>query len=432
MTVAGLAAMMAGFGYLLQYSFDNFLGPSAKLELSALIGVAVIVGAARLHRRNERMRDYASALIGLGVTILYLCCYFAGPYFGLVVTSVTFVLYATTVGIAYALALAFHTRVVAVVTLLGGVLAPWLVTEAQQIEDVYPVFAVLLTAASLHLARRLRWEVLVQLTFLATAALQTLVADVDPDAWISCASANAHFYLFVCFLLFDGRRATRELTQGGAAVLVGVLVLFVLIATQALTDDDALGVLFVVNAAFIVAPFFLPIVGGGGTRAVFVLSGGVLLGYGILSLTNVDYLGFLWVLEGLALLYVGMRYHTALVRYEGLAALGLGSLSALLVIGEWFLDGEWVYSSAWLTIAPWWSSSNSRPGGFALRPPTKPRANVLRAGSTSYSRCMWRSGGREPCVLTRRSSFLCWPLCRCLAFCISHPYVALVRPKCLA
>ena len=44
MTLAGLVALTAGFGYLLQYSFNNFLGPVAKLGLGALIGVAIIGG----------------------------------------------------------------------------------------------------------------------------------------------------------------------------------------------------------------------------------------------------------------------------------------------------------------------------------------------------------------------------------------------------
>ena len=75
------------------------------------------------------MHDYASAIIGLGVVVLYLCAYFTGPYYGLTDAAGSFALFAGTVAVGYCLALIFETRVVAVITLVGGIAAPWTLTD---------------------------------------------------------------------------------------------------------------------------------------------------------------------------------------------------------------------------------------------------------------------------------------------------------------
>lgn len=341
MTVAGIVAITAGVGYLLQYSFDNFLGPGAKLVIGAVIGVGVIAAAAQLHRTHQHLRDYASSLIGLGVIVVYLCGYFAGPYYGFFPTLGTLGAFAATVALAYWLALRFQTRVVAVVTLGGGIIAPWLVSDPSAIEEVYAGFLVLLTGASLHLARRLSWQPLTHLTFASTVAVIELLAlQHGTEGWPLRAAASAHFYLFFYFLLFDGLELKRQPARTSLVMLTSLVAFFVLVSVQTTADPQLLAGLLILNAAVVGVPFFLGFTVGSAARPVFILAAGILLGYGLLSLARFDYLGLLWGIEAVGLIAVGLRYRSAAVYYEGLAILALSSASTLWSGLQWLLDGD--------------------------------------------------------------------------------------------
>ena len=297
------------------------------------------------------MRDFASSIIGLGATVLYLCAYFTGPYYGLVSTPVTFSLFVAVVVVAYALAMTFETRIVAVVTLAGGVMAPWLVSEPSSLSDAYAVFLVVLTGASLHLARRLRWEPLAQLSFVTTVSvLEVIALDGLVAPWVLGATVIAHSYLYFYFLLFDGGRLVARPTRISLAILTGEVAFVVLVCVQAFDNADVLAGLLIANAIVVSAPFFMRLSEASGARPVFLLAGGVFLGYGLLALTNLDYLGLLWGIEAVSLVYIGWRYHSASVRYEGLLLLGLSAISTLWSASQWFLDWHWDVSPAWLAM----------------------------------------------------------------------------------
>ena len=351
LTVAGLVAFTAGFGYLLQYSFNSFLGPIAKLAIGFLSGTAIIGLGAFLFRRNPRMQDYASAIIGLGVVVLYLCAYFTGPYYGLTDAAGSFALFAGAVAAGYFLALIFETRVVAVITLAGGIASPWTLTDPNAIADSYALFLALLTLGSLHLGQRIRWVALSRFVFVSTAlVLEYLALESSTQPAILMAAMHAHLYLFFYYLLFQGRTLVDRPDRVALTMLAAEIALVILIASQVIGDATMLGAVLGANAVVLGAPFFMRFTRGGDARVVFLLAAGALLGYGILAIFSLDYLGLLWGIEAVALLYVGLRFASVSIRVEGMLLLGLSAVSSTYAGSIWLIGSGWSLAPPWVSL----------------------------------------------------------------------------------
>ena len=160
MTIAGILTLVMGFGCLLQYSFSQFLGPAGKVSIGFLAALGIITIGVVIHNKKKDMEDYASSLIGLGVILCYLCAYFAASYYHLISETISFVLLGVITGGAYSLALTFRTRVVAIVSLLGGAFAPLLMAGVDQSYHIYLTYLFVLVCSTLHLSQKINWQTL--------------------------------------------------------------------------------------------------------------------------------------------------------------------------------------------------------------------------------------------------------------------------------
>lgn len=165
MTFAGLIAMTFGFGYLLQYSFYQLMSDGIKVGLGYFVSAGFVGVGGWLTLKKPQFSEYSSSLIGLGVVLAYLNCYFSGPYFNLIGSTASFFILLLITFLAYGLALKFETRIVAVITLLGGTLCPFMFTSDTIIASSFVAYLMLLSAANLHLSRKIKWPALAQLAF---------------------------------------------------------------------------------------------------------------------------------------------------------------------------------------------------------------------------------------------------------------------------
>ena len=109
---------------------------------------------------------------------------------------------------------------------------------------------------------------------------------------------------FFYYLLFQGRTLVDRPDRVALTMLAAEIALVILIASQVIGDATMLGAVLGANAVVLGAPFFMRFTRGGDARVVFLLAAGALLGYGILAIFSLDYLGLLWGIEAVALLYV--------------------------------------------------------------------------------------------------------------------------------
>ncbi|MCP4718707.1 MAG: DUF2339 domain-containing protein, partial [Desulfobacteraceae bacterium] len=328
MTIAGIIALVMGFGYLLQYSFSQFLGPLGKVAIGFIAAFGITLCGILINRKRTDMADYASSLIGLGIILSYLCAYFTGSFYSLIPEFWSFLLLVAITGIAYVLAVTFKTRIVAVISLLGGIFAPLFMAQAGQSYQVYMAYVLILVIAMLHLSRRINWQALAYtsmiLSFLVIEYIIALLP-VQPSVPMGfILIIHLFFYVFSIYNSFEILRVP-SITKTIIVLFSSNIFFYLFSLNQIVHENSMLGAFYMVNALILTAVFFnIPLMIKSKTMSlckkslqmVCLLSIGLLAGFGILALIGSDFLGLAWGVEALVLLYMGSRFNITQVRIE--------------------------------------------------------------------------------------------------------------------
>lgn len=358
LTTAGIIALVLGFGYLLQYSFAYLLGEIAKLVLGFAIALSVTIYGGYLARNS---REFGSAILGLGITLNYLCAYAAGPYYELLGPTAVFILYVAITGLGIAAGFLFETRIVAVIALLGGSVSPLIMNSAAAGGDEYFLVQLLIAFAYVQLANRIRWLALANLTFVATvlSVEYHLLALADTPSLIVGFCLHALFYLFSFYVLYYRVHRNSKVDRIDITLATSNILFFAAALWQLSIDETFLGIALVSNGVFLLAAFA---VGrrlrwsvDSGVQPILLMSAGLLVGLGILALSGPRSLGVMWEVEGSLLVAAGFYFRFPRVRQEGYLLFAVGIVSQVTLLFEWFLtdqmsiDLDW---AMWLLLGP--------------------------------------------------------------------------------
>ena len=349
MTVTGVVALVFGFGYLLQYSFNEYLGPVGKVFIGFACAIAVTTGGVRFTRKSAEMAEYGSSIIALGVIMNFLCAYFAGPYYSLLPNFWGFMLLASVTAVAYMLALLFETRVVAIVALVGGVAMPIVMGHADFSPQLYLSYLLVLAVAMLNLAQRIQWPQLAFVSMMLSAGMIEFsvvnreVLSAEPFGLI--AIIHGFFYAF-------GYYALKGLSSSGLSkprlmIISSNILFFIFVNQQLALNSTILGVILLANALPWIGLFIRPnkvfrypadSEGARTVSALALLQAGLLAGVGILVLSSPELVGVTWCLEALMLIYLGGKFHFSSVRIEGYIVLLVSLVTMGGNVATWLLD----------------------------------------------------------------------------------------------
>ena len=351
LTLAGIVAMLAGVGYLLRLSVGS-LDAAGRTGIGFAAGVGFVITGSILAKRQPDYRAYGSSLIGLGLAIAYLCTYFLGPYFELVGETISLgVLVAVTVA-AYVLALLFETRVVALITLLGGAFTPFILGDSV-VGDWYLGYLLLLAVASIHLCRAIAWPLLGQLTILISIGmLETVEFVPGTHWWLRAALLHGFFYLFVVHLAWGQGAVNADPNKSTLGMLTGLAFYLLYAGLNLPAPDLARGLAFVADGALLAVAFFVLRLRFTALAPVAVLMIGLVTAGAIFVLAPPELGAALWTLEALSLVWLGFTYRHAMIRIEGYT---LGLLSAAALGYEVFAgfvgpDGTLAFGIHWLAL----------------------------------------------------------------------------------
>ena len=349
MTLTGIVALVFGFGYLLQYSFNEYLGPVGKVFLGFTCAIAVTAGGILITRKSDEMAEYGSSIIALGVILNFLCAYFAGPYYSLLPYFWGFLLLALVTAVAYILALLFETRVVAVVTLVGGVAMPIVMGHVDFSPQLYLSYLLVLAVAMLSLAQRIQWPQLAFVCMVLCAGMIEFsvvnrdVISVEPFGLI--AIIHGFFYAFGYFAL-QGLSSTA-MSKPRLMIVSSNILFYIFVSQQLVLSSTLLGVILLINALPWIGLFIIPnkvfryTVASEAARTVQALAllyAGLLTGVGILVLSSPELMGVVWCIEALMLIYLGSKFQFTSVRVEGYIALLLSLVTMGGNVAIWLFD----------------------------------------------------------------------------------------------
>lgn len=321
----GVLVSFFGVAFLLKYAVDRELlrfPIELRLALVAIAGIALLGLGWRLRRRS---RIYALSLQGGGVGILYLTFFAAYRLYSLLPTGLTFALLVLLTAFAGALAVVESARGLAILGIVGGFLAPLLVSTGSGNHVALFSYYLMLNAAILGIAWFRAWRVLNLLGFVFTFGIATLWGHEGyrPEHFATTEPfLVAHFLFYVAVAILFARRQPPRLAGwvDGTLVFGTPVVAFAL--QSALLEDSEYGlavsalaaaVLYVLLAAWLfrsrrelrlLAESFVALAVAFATLAIPLALDG-------------RWTGAAWALEGAALVWVGGRQNRLLARLAG-------------------------------------------------------------------------------------------------------------------
>ncbi len=353
LTAGGVVATILGFVFLLQYSFSNYLSEFAKIIFGYAVAIAIIATGWKITNKSEKFKDYGASLIGLGITLNYVCTYFISSYFNFVGDVGGFVLFGVNTVLAYFLALKFETRIVATITYIGGAFTPLLLNGEMDSASLYLSYLFLLSGAALHLSRKIHWIELSYFSFLSTLAIfEFSLLSLGGTASINLfivGLIHAFFYLYVYYALFSGDSfALREtLSKKQLAMFCGSITLYLFNLYYYIGPSHTLGMILIVNAL----PFVLFLVknykaSNQHQRALMTTSVATLLAISVPLLFRLDVIGLIWAQESLVLLYLGFVFASDFIKKEAYIALVVSSAVIIWSI----IDNYSLWSTSMLNV----------------------------------------------------------------------------------
>src|SRR6266498_306824 len=179
-TWVGVVAILFGIGFFLKWSFENdLLGPGGRVVLGLVAGGGLVMNGLLLHRRRD-VPYLSEGLAGLGLGVLYLSLYGAHAVYELVGPGLAFAgMFAVTL-LGARVSLAAKRQLTPVLTVLGGLLTPVLLTVERPDERNLLAYLLVLDLLVLGIARFRTWPALGRLAWAGTALLFAAVLFREP------------------------------------------------------------------------------------------------------------------------------------------------------------------------------------------------------------------------------------------------------------
>ncbi len=318
---AGVLAFLLGVGFFLKYAFDNgWIGPTGRVAIGLLAGIAMILGAERIFRAGQRY--YAEALSGLGAAILYLSLWAAGSYFHLVPLGAAFIAMIVVTAAVSAIAVKRDAQRLAFVALAGALLTPALNAGPALHSTALFGYLTVLNTALLWLTAK-RWRALEAAAFAGTQLYLLSEFPRGVTQW-SADTTTAVIFATIFFLQFAAApmlRARRLPATDAFDIVMSVLaagLYYCVLYAQLFTAHRH----WLTAASVVVAIAYLAIartqIGRMRQTAAALALAFITIGVGVTFTGSTMTLA--WSIEGAALLIIGTRTQSALTRAFGYAA----------------------------------------------------------------------------------------------------------------
>lgn len=348
LTVAGIVTLLFGFGFLAQYSavtyFGNYL-TQLKVGFGFVCSTAAIGIGIRLIKQDKKFEEFGQALMGLGLSLNYLFIYFLSADPPLINSTGGFILIMLNTAVSVVLSLRYESKIIAVLALLGGALAPSYLKSTGESTHIYFAYLWLLCAASAYTAKRLSWEVLNFISFILVLLIlgrSTYFNYADaqglPDI-MYLLLFHAFAYLYAYLSLFDGLKTQKEQSSMNVITLIGAQGAMMMSLYYVYGNQQAaygtLSLAYLMNMipfALITVVFYQQ--WSEQQKSILVGISSAFVAAAIPAYFGIQYRGLLWASQGIMLLAGGLILKLPLVRRLAYVVL-LGGLANMFFNLDW-------------------------------------------------------------------------------------------------
>ena len=162
----GILVFIIGIGFFVKYAIDqNWINETARTILGYAVGAGMLVLAERLHRRYHA---FSSLLAGGAFGVFYLITAIAFHYYELFSQTVSFVILCATTVFMSVVSILYDRRELAVTALVGGFLAPFIVSTDSGSIITLQTYISILNFGMFCLAMYKKWGILPVVAFCFT------------------------------------------------------------------------------------------------------------------------------------------------------------------------------------------------------------------------------------------------------------------------
>jgi len=368
LTILGIGLTLAGFGYLMQLLIDQ-LGSGAKslLMLGAALGV---IGLGITIKKKTIFYEFSTAIVALGILLLYSTVYFAGSVYSVIPYVAVVVLYLVIALSAHVLALWLDTKIIAALGIVGIAVMPMLSNIIVDHPRYYLISLAFVTVSSLVLAHRYvgLWLAHLSLAFVLMSLEWIIYLDQVSLSVIFIDLFYLLFFAYVCLTLLQRSAASHQRVLLFLGALIGGNLVFIFQATSLFSDSISLAL--VINSLSAIFAACVLFKRKHLQTHFIILVAAIWMLLTIVSLMGSAYWGIAWAVEGLFLLFLGRRYKLLNVVNQGQILTGISLLYCASAIAPYFptpaltsFDG-WMLSVCIVIILGAWLRLIDNNGAF--------------------------------------------------------------------
>jgi uncharacterized membrane protein len=196
----GIAILVLAIGFFVKYAIDqNWVGPIGRVAIGLLCG-GILIGIA--HKMRNSYRSFSSVLAGGGLAVFYFTITLAYKQFGLFNQTTAFVIMLVITAFAVALSILYDKQELAIISLVGGFLAPFLVSTGSGNYVTLFIYLIVLNSGLLIIAYNKSWRLLNLLSFIFTVILFGSWLFMLPYDAPTGRYANGFLFAIIFYLLF--------------------------------------------------------------------------------------------------------------------------------------------------------------------------------------------------------------------------------------
>jgi len=333
----GIVALLIAISLGVKYAFDNkWIGPTGRVAIGILLGALMLPWSQWLLGRGYRY--FSEGIAALGEATLFVSVWAGCQYYTLYSRDVGFIAMIVITAVMAAIAVGRDSQRIAVMSLLGGLLAPILASSGRDEQVVLFTYLLVLGAGALVVAASKEWRSLPIIAFIGTqiyfwgwySEFFHRTSPVERTVLF----ASLFFFLYAALPL---ARAMRSAPGGNLDVLLLLANEFLYSAALfiLLWPDDKwpLTLLFVaLAAAHVAVARLVPAAKADQSGLARLLYAGLALTYLTVAIPvrlEGKWITFSFAVEGAILVWTGFRAANQFLRQAGYVLLGISALRVL-------------------------------------------------------------------------------------------------------
>jgi len=207
----GIAILVLAIGFFVKYAIDsNWIGAIGRVGIGILCGGILVALAHRLH---SNYKAFSSVLVGGGLAIFYFTISLAYHQFHLFGQTTSFIIMVVITAFAVVLSLLYNRQELAIIALVGGFLAPFLVSNGSGNYKALFSYLLVLNTGLLIMAYNKAWRLLNFLSFVFTALLVAIWILSLPYQAPGDTHRNGFLFATSFYLLFFGINIANNIKE---------------------------------------------------------------------------------------------------------------------------------------------------------------------------------------------------------------------------